>query len=506
MNIGYLTVILRMASGALPAANMKVQIKGASGNVLYDLTTGADGSTEQVALETAEETFGLGRHPIGFYDVEIPPSGGLSALSIKGVEVYEGVASVLPVTVTSFTGEDMSKNIFLPKEHGADWRSAVETQAIPGPDDYPAGTHATAPLTIVVHMGYYRDPAENVQVPFLDYLKNIASNEAYADWDRGSLYATVYCLSTFALNRVFTEWYRNQGYPFDITSDPRSDPIYQEGRPIPSNIFQIAELLLNVFISRKDSIAPIFPIYGGGPLPCAGFSMQEALQMSSKGYSPLDILKHFFGKGLNLQEADLPSSMLENPGHSGEGIKRIQSCLNDLRISYPSIPEIKPENGKFSDDTKEAIAEFQRIFRLTVSGVLTPATQSQLGVVGESLRSLKRLLKERSSLKLEEPPDDKLSYGMDPAAQSGSVLILHHILNFLSLFNPAIPGVSEDIFGYETEESVAAFQRAFKISEAGAVGEATWPKLFEEYSSLQDSILDLGEEPDIPAFPDLQAK
>jgi peptidoglycan hydrolase-like protein with peptidoglycan-binding domain len=234
--------------------------------------------------------------------------------------------------------------------------------------------------------------------------------------------------------------------------------------------------------------------------------MQEALQMSSKGYSPLDILKHFFGKGLNLQEADLPSSMLENPGASGEGIKRIRSCLNDLRISYPSIPEIKPENGKFGDDTKEAIAEFQRIFRLTVSGVLTPATQSQLGVVGESLRSLKRLLKERSSLKLEEPPDDKLSYGMDPAAQSGSVLILHHILNFLSLFNPAIPGVSEDIFGYETEESVAAFQRAFKISEAGAVGEATWPKLFEEYSSLQDSILDLGEEPDIPAFPDLQAK
>jgi hypothetical protein len=339
MNIGYLTVVLRMAAGALPVANMKVLITGASGDTIA-LTTNESGSTEQAALETSEEVLGIGKHQIGFYDVEIPPSNGYAALSIKGVEVYGGVESVLPVTVTSFTGNGLSGVFFLPKEHGADWRSAVEPQSVPEPDDYPVGARVKAPLTIVVHMGHFKDPAENVRVPFLDYLKNIASNEAYADWDNGSLFAIIHCLSTFALNRVFTEWYRNQGYPFDITSDPRSDPIYQEGRPIPSNISQIAELSFNVFISRKDSIAPIFPIYCGGSLPCAGFSMREARQMSSKGYSPLDILKHFFGKGLKLEEADSYGSEWSSQASisSAEGI--IQARLNSIRKSYPSIPEI----------------------------------------------------------------------------------------------------------------------------------------------------------------------
>jgi peptidoglycan hydrolase-like protein with peptidoglycan-binding domain len=421
---------------------------------------------------------------------------------------------VLPVTVTSFAGDGLKKVLSLPKEHGADWRSAVEPQAIPGPDDYPAGREVRIPQKIVVHMGYCKDHAENVQVPFLEYLKNIASNEAYPDWDKGALYASIYCFATFALNRVYTEWYRNQGFPFDITSDPRSDPLYLEGRPVPQIISQIVELSFNVFLSRKGTGVPIFPLYCGGQIPCSGFSMKDALQMSVRGYSPLDILKHFFGKGLKLEESltyydsdwDRPARLLAE-GESGDDVQHIQNCLNAVRRNYPNIPLIEKPQGMFDEATKLAVTEFQWIFQLTVNGVLSSATWSQITLICWPIERIDALLSLGERFNFSSPPEAKLYYGVDSEAETESLFFLHHMLNFISLFNPAIPSVKEEgFFGYETEESVAAFQRAFKISEAGAVGPVTWHKLLAEYKALLALITrDPYEESDLhPGFEDVK--
>ena len=86
------------------------------------------------------------------------------------------------------------------------------------------------PQRITVHLGAPSAYAANVTVPFSDYVKNVASSEIYPTWDESALRANILAITSFALNRVYTEFYRSRGYDFDITNSTAYDQFYVNGR------------------------------------------------------------------------------------------------------------------------------------------------------------------------------------------------------------------------------------------------------------------------------------
>jgi peptidoglycan hydrolase-like protein with peptidoglycan-binding domain len=489
-----------MASGALPAANIKVLIKDVTGDILYVLTTDMEGSTGQAALDVSDVAIGNRYHRMGFFDVEVPQSLSFGSVIIRGVEVYEGIGSELPILLSPANLSEGSvsntKVVEVPREHGADWRQSIGKSAMPSASDYPPiPSSVRIPQMLTVHMGNCKDSSPNLRIPFLSYLKSATASEVYADWDNASLYANIYCLITFAVNRIFTEWYKNQGYSFDLTTDPSTDPICQEGRPIPENISWLVERSFNIYMRRKEDLSPIFPAYGSGLTPGNGLSQWGTQQMSLKGYSPLDIVRHYYGKSVRLEEsdnffdneADNPSRVLSE-GAKGEDVKHMQEYLNEIRENYPNIPAMENPNGNFDEDTKTSVASFQQIFGQTPNGSITKATWSKICLVHSACARLKELVLKGKELGMSPiPPDSTLYYAIEPSGGNAlDIARLQHILNYIALFVPTMQSVAEDgQFGYETEEAVAAFQKLVNLPDAGIVTPLTWQKLYEEYYSIK---------------------
>jgi peptidoglycan hydrolase-like amidase len=163
------------------------------------------------------------------------------------------------------------------------------------------------PETITVHLGKPDDStAENVTVPFVEYVKNVASSEIYPTWEENAIRANVYVIVTYALNRFYTEWYRSKGYDFDITSTTQYDQAYVFGRDIFENISQITDELFNMYVSKQGNLEPYFTSFcNGTTVTCSGLSQWGTQELALKGYIPYDILTYYYGKDLNILSADI---------------------------------------------------------------------------------------------------------------------------------------------------------------------------------------------------------
>ena len=351
------------------------------------------------------------------------------------------------------------------------------------------------PSFITVHLGDPDEPARNVTVPFTEYIKNVASSEIYPTWPEEAIRANIYAQITYALNRVYNEFYRSQGYDFDITNTTQFDQKFIKGRDIYENISQIVDEIFNDYVVRQGRIDPFFTAYCNGTTSvCAGLSQWGTVSLANQGLTPYQILQYYYGDNIGiLENAPISTNIPSYPGiplrvgSSGNDVKTIQLQLNRIRRNYPAIPLIPNPNGVFGVSTRNAVQEFQRIFNLTPDGIVGKSTWYQLKYIYNGVKRLNELTSE--GLTLEEvtrPFPEVLQEG-----ETGiDVQSLQYYLSVISYFSDgAVPSVAVDgVFGPATTAAVIAFQNLAELPADGIVGLQTWIRLEQAYQDILQSL------------------
>lgn len=350
------------------------------------------------------------------------------------------------------------------------------------------------PEFITVHLGAPDEYAANVTVSFVEYVANVASSEIYPTWPENAIRANMYAQISFALNRVYTEYYRSRGYDFDITNSTTVDQSFVNGRDIFDNIYRLAAELFTSYISRQGFVEPLFAQYCDGvEVTCNGLSQWGSVALADRGYSPYDILTYYYGNDINIitdadvmgQSTSLPSYPLQL-GSTGDDVRTLQIRLNRISDNFPAIPKIASPLGVFSYDTAEAVKTFQETFGLEADGIVGRTTWYAVQRIYNGVKRLNDLNSEGLSLSdvTQQFPSD-LREG-----DSGiGVSALQYYLSYLSDFYNTIPSVDIDgIFGPATLSSVTAAQNTFELVPDGIVGEETWRAVYNAYIGIVSTI------------------
>lgn len=238
------------------------------------------------------------------------------------------------------------------------------------------------PDPITVHLGAPGSSASNVQVSFPDYVKNVASSEIYPTWPAVALTANIYAIITFALNRVYTEWYKARGYSFDITNSTAYDQYFVYGRPIYESISRIVDQIFNQYVRRQGQNAPYFTSFcNGTTATCQGLSQWGTVTLANQGLTPIQILRSYYPDDIEIVETNIITGIVNSypgvplrTGSTGLDVQTIQTYLARIRRNYPAIPAITDEAGVFGDSTRAAVVKFQNVFNLAPDGIVGRST------------------------------------------------------------------------------------------------------------------------------------
>ena len=349
------------------------------------------------------------------------------------------------------------------------------------------------PRTITVHLGTPSSNAENIYVDFPDYIKNVASSEIYPTWPDAAMRANIYAQISYALNRYYTEWYRSQGYDFDITNSTQFDQAFVPGREIYDTVSDIVDEIFNSYVVRRGSIEPYFTQYcNGTTTTCNGLSQWGTVPLAQQGLTPYEILTRFYGDDIDIvTDAPVRNGQPSYPGRplrlgdSGNDIQQIQIRLNRISTNYPGIPKINPANGNFGVDTEEAVRAFQRLFRLTEDGIVGPATWYRITYLFNAVKRLSEL--DSEGIRIDELPrafEQLLSLG----DTGDDVRVMQYYLAVIAAYYDTIPPlVINGIFDEETDAAVRAFQQQFGLTQDGLVGRQTWQAMEDAYESIRTS-------------------
>lgn len=352
------------------------------------------------------------------------------------------------------------------------------------------------PDYITVHLGRPNSPARNVRVPFTDYIKNVASSEIYPTWPENALRANIYAQVSFALNRIFTEYYRSRGYDFDITNSTAYDQAYVDGRDIFSNISKIVDELFNDYVTKGNQIQPYFTEYcDGRTVSCKGLSQWGTVTLANQGRTPYQILQNYYGNDVNIVRnapvKNIPESYpgtLLRLGSVGEDVRTIQRQLNRIRRNYPAIPSIPNANGYFDAATRAAVRKFQSIFGLDVDGIVGKSTWYKIKQIYNAVKKVSELYSEGITMSEVDRIFSKVVRRGDRGTDVRSV---QYYLAFLGFFNDNLPEITVDgIFGPATENAVRAFQSQYGLTVDGIVGRNTWYRLQDAYNATLNSLPD----------------
>ncbi len=305
------------------------------------------------------------------------------------------------------------------------------------------------PETITVHLGRPEESAPNVQVNFVDYIKNVASSEIYPTW--------------------YTEWYRAQGYDFDITNTTQFDQAYVHGRDVFENVSRIVDEIFNNYLRRPGSIEPLFAAFCNGTTSrCEGLSQWGTVELAEQGLSPIEILQRYYGDDIELV-TDAPVQDVEESypgvvlrlGMSGNDVRRIQVMLNRIRKNFPLIPEITSPDGVFGVETEAAVRTFQQVFNLAVDGLVGKATWYRIREIYNGVKQLSELTSEGVTFEEVRPVvAPEIVYG----TTGPEIAAVQYYLAVIAYFNRTIPLLAIDgVFGAETRDVVYTFQREYGL-------------------------------------------
>lgn len=355
------------------------------------------------------------------------------------------------------------------------------------------------PQQITVHLGPPSQPAANVTVPFTDYVKNVASSEIYPTWEESALRANILAIISFALNRVYTEFYRSRGYDFEITNSTAYDQAFVNGRSFFENISQLVDESFNNYLRRPGFVEPLAAKFcNGTTVTCEGLSQWGSQNLALQGYDSVRILRSYYGDVEIVTNAPIRGISSSYPGTPlrrgsvGPNVVVVQVELNRISQNYPAIPKIPTVDGIFGSVTENSVTAFQRIFGLTPDGIVGKATWYELVRLYTGVTNL-------SELRSQGQQFYSVSWAYPNAAlREGStgdrVKLLQYMLSMLSEFIPEIPPLEIDgIFGPATRDAVIAAQGLFGLAQDGIVGEKTWDEIYDQFSGIENTVLRSGE-------------
>ena len=373
----------------IPDATIEISYTGDPTPVIDTLRTDENGNSETVDLNAPPVEYSLepgDNQPYSEYDIRIN-APGYDEVLISGVQILSGQLGLSNIRMTPTNNETAPYDPWVIGAHTL-WKLYPPKIAEPEIKDLTETgeivlSRVVVPETIIVHDGPPTDSsARNYYIPYTDYIKNVASSEIYATWPENTIIANVLAIISFTLNRVYTEWYRNKGYNFTITSSTAYDHYFVYGRNIYENISRIVDNIFANYLSRPNVRQPILTQYcDGRRVSCPNWMTQwGSKDLGDQGYTPIEILRYFYGSDMYINTADqisgIPSSWPGTNlsiGSTGAKVRQLQEQLNRISKSYPALPAVTAD-GIYGESTRRAVEAFQRVFNLPVTGVVDYAT------------------------------------------------------------------------------------------------------------------------------------
>ena len=385
---GYLQVDVVSDVNNFPVQDAEITISSvdAPETVIRRLMTNSSGQTENVVLEAPPKALSLcpgDVRPYSEYQVAVSAPGYEPAV-IAGTEILADTTAIQNVRLHPLAGYDgeEKERITIPEHtlYGEYPPKIAESEIKPTTESGEIVlSRVVVPQTIVVHDGLPSNAsAKNYYVPYRDYIKNVASSEIYATWPQATIVANVLAIMSFTLNRVYTEWYRNQGYDFTITSSTAFDHKWIYGRNIYETISLTVDEIFDNYLSRPDVRQPILTQYcDGRQVTCSQWMTQwGSCELGEQGYSPIEILRHFYGPDIYINTAEqiagIPASWPGSDlvqGSSGPKVRQLQEQLDAIASVYTAIPRIRAD-GFYGPATAAAVSEFQSVFGLPQTGTV----------------------------------------------------------------------------------------------------------------------------------------
>lgn len=538
MGKGYILIQLSKEQEALPITNAKIKIRyHKTKEVMFETSNGVDesGRSQLIELDAPDKDLSLNPMnetyiPYARYDVSVD-SEGYNTVIIEGVSIFDETTSIQNVSLTEIvkTGADAFYNstedrIVIPPHQllldvQRDQKTGVLSQPFVLREVY-------IPEYITVHLGAPSAWAQNVTVRFVDYIKNVASHEIYPTWPEQSLRANIYAQITFALNRVYTEWYVSRGYSFQITNSTAYDQYFVNGGNVFENVSKIVDSIFNEYFSIVNSNAPYFTQYcNGTTAKCNGLSQWGTVDLANNGKTALQILQYYYGNDKILKRTPIIAGLVES--YPGVAIRRtnrnsnvtiIQQQLNRISQNYPAIPKLIPVDGIFGPNTEASVKVFQRVFNLVQDGIVGRATWYKLSAIYTAVKRLGELdqeveqniivedlngnlngdyqlesLKHGSNCSYVDPEEiysvEDLTrypgYVLKKNFVNKDVRRLKTMLAKISSLYKEIPEVNVDRdFDEKTKNAVIKFQKTFGLSQTGDVDINTWRNIVFVYLSL----------------------
>ena len=391
---GYLQVDVVSDANSFPVQDADIVVARTEepDEIIEETRTNSSGQTENLPLDAPPLELSLSpeetERPYAEYTIRIT-APGFKPFVVSGTEVLADVTAIQGIRLRPLSNVPAGEQTeivtipdhtlygdYLPKIAESEIKPVIETGEI-------VLSRVVVPQTVVVHDGVPTNAsAANYYVPYRDYIKNVASSEIYATWPRSAIVANVLAIMSFTLNRVYTEWYRNQGYDFTITSSTAYDHKWIYGRNIFESISVVVDDIFDNYLSRPGVKQPILTQYcDGRKVRCPGWMTQwGSCELGEAGYSPIEILRNFYGDDMYINTAEQISGIPASwPGYdlkigaTGDKVRQLQEQLDAISSVYTAIPDISPD-GIYGPATAEAVRKFQSIFGLPQTGVVDFAT------------------------------------------------------------------------------------------------------------------------------------
>lgn len=432
--------------------------------------------------------------PFAVYDIRISMAG-YAPVTVYGLHVFDGIVSTFTYNLVrlddSDTPEGTEINVPLHPRY-------TLPPYNPNPPAAPTATIAPSasrtvyvPESVTVHLGTPGSDAVNVTVPFVNYIKSVASSEVYPTWPRESLIANINAEVSLVLNRLYTEWYPSQGYDFDVSASPAFDQYYIHQREVFNTIDVLVDEYFDRYIARKGFIEPIFAQFcDGKQSACQGLSQWGTVDLANRGYQSLDIVRYYYGKDTEIRQAPIvqviPDSYPGAPlsvGSTGEAVLAVQNRLDRIAVNYPAIPLITIPNGQYGDETARPVRVFQQVFGLPVTGVVDEDTWYRILYIYVAVKRLAELESEGEELQSGVYPGNDLNLG----DKGPNVLRIQWYVNAIARSGqyPQVRVIDLDgIYDNETASAVRVLQGLFGFSQTGAVDKQTWDAITTLYNEV----------------------
>lgn len=508
---GSLVLEIRTANNSLPVDDCTAEVTDENGNELYTQTLNQSnaGLTAVFSLESPDKSRSLDPDntlpPYSIYDVRVKGNGFYNVI-FKKIQIFESMKAVLtvemlPLPATVRSADELPQielNVpkhllyqpVLVKKGSAPAFATARKTAVPAVNIL---SGVFIPESITVHLGAPEAYAQNVTVPFVDYIKNVACSEIYPTWPDESLKANIIAQISLALNRIYTEWYPSKGYNFDITNSTAYDQYYVYGRNIFSNIDTLCDRIFNNYLVKSVNVEPYYAEYCNGTTStCPGLSQWGTVALAENGASYDEILEFYYGDVRVTSTNDIREIEESYPGiplargSSGENVRVIQEQLARIAVNFPQIGLVEV-NSVYDQKTENVVKAFQSIYNIPPTGIVDKGTWYRISYIYTAVKKLSELTSEgqRASYNERKYP----GYQIRRYMKGSEVQEIQFYLNRINLFNPAVLTCKVDgIFGEKTEAAVKSFQAAYGLPVNGIVDEATWNKLINVYTGTTDNV------------------